>query len=107
VKAKSAGGVIYTTPEFGGGWTGYPTDGLMGWILDEHKLSDVDVETRASHFIANWGRAFGFPFEDEDSTTYSTANGNGTPHYSSDSMAITYNGVNDSDVRIGIELTNN
>jgi hypothetical protein len=60
-----------------------------------------------AHFIANWGRAFSFPFNDEDGTTYSHAIGNGSPHYSADSMSIRYNGVNDSDVKIAIELTNN
>jgi hypothetical protein len=107
VATKVSTGPKYTTPEFGSGLTGYPTDGLMGWILDERQLSDTDLETRQAHFIANWGRAFGFPFSDEDSTTYSTANANGCPHYSTDSLSFRYNGPNNSDVKIGIELTNN
>lgn len=36
-------GPNYTFAEFGGGLSGYPTDGLMAWELNEQKLSDVDV----------------------------------------------------------------
>lgn len=99
-------GPKYTTPEFGGGFTGYPGDGLMGWILEERMLTDADAATRMAHFIANWGRAYSFPFTDEDGTTYSHANGNGSPHYSADTMLFKYNGPNDTDVKVGIELTN-
>lgn len=98
-------GVKYATPEFGGGLAGYPGDGLMGWTLDERMLSDADVATRFGHFLANWGRAFSYPFTDEDAVTYSHANANGSPHYASDVMTIRYNGVNNSGVKTDIELT--
>lgn len=108
IKTKLASGPIYSTPEFGGGLTGYPTDGLMGWILDERMLSDADAATRLAHFIANWGRAYSFQFTDTDSgTAYSHAIGNGSPHYSSDSLVFKYNGPNDTDVKIAVDLTFN
>ncbi|HEX4138368.1 MAG TPA: hypothetical protein VHY84_27405 [Bryobacteraceae bacterium] len=105
--AKVAAGPNYTTPEFGGGFTGYPSTGLMGWEIEERMLSDADAATLLAHFIANWGRAYSFPFTGEDATTYSHANGNGSPHYSSDSLVFTHNGPDDTDVKIAIELTNN
>lgn len=99
VATKLAAGPKWTTPEFAGGFAGYPTDGLMGWVLDEHMLTDADLATRIAHFVANWGRAFAFPFTDEDLVTYSKA------HYSSDTLTIRYNDVNDSDVKTAIEVT--
>jgi hypothetical protein len=107
VKTRALGGAAYTTPEFGGGFAGYPTGALAGWVLDQRMLTDADAATLLAHFIANWGRGYSFAFVDEDSVTYSHANGNGSPHYSSDSLSFRYNGVNDTDVKIGIELTNN
>jgi hypothetical protein len=107
VSTRVAAGPSYSTPEFGGGFTGYPTGTLGGWILDERKLSDGDAATRLAHFIANWGRAFSYPFTDENGVTYSHANGNGSPHYAADSLVFKYNGVNDTDVRSTLELTYN
>lgn len=99
VASKLDTGPKWTTPEFGGGYANYPTDGLFGWDLDERMLNDADRDTRIAHFIANWGRAYSFPFTDEDGTTYSNT------HYASDQMVIRYNDVNNSDIKIGLEVT--
>lgn len=104
---KVPGGPKYVTPEFGGGFAGYPTGALRRWIFDEHMLTDADAATRLAHFIANWGRAYSFPFTDQYGTLYSHATANGSPHYVSDSLMFTYNQVNDTDVRIELELANN
>jgi hypothetical protein len=100
IATKSPAGMKYTRSEFGGGFTGYPTDGLLSWTLDEQHLTDADLATRINHFIANYGRAFSFSFTDEDSTTYTKT------HYAMDEMSIRYNGVNDSAVTIQLEAVN-
>lgn len=92
-------GPTYTTAEFAGGITGYPTTGLMGWEFDYSTLTDADTATLVAHFIANWGRAFSFTFTDEDSTSYSKT------HYAMDDLAVTYRGVNDSSVKVTLEAT--
>lgn len=99
--AGVSAGAQYAAAEFGGSLTGYPADGLMGWILDEQHLTDADLATRQAHFIANWGMGYSFPFTDEDGTTYNAA------RYGADSLSFRYNAVNDSSVRIPIEVTNN
>jgi hypothetical protein len=92
-------GPNYTLAEFGGGWTGYPTDGLMAWEFAESGLSDADTATRVAHFLANFGKAMNFQFTDEDGAAYSKT------HYASDDLVINYRGVNDSSIRIALEAT--
>ena len=94
-----AGGVKWARSEFAGSLSGYPTDGLFSWTLDERRLSDADLATRLAHFIANAGRLRAFNFTDEDSTTYTKA------HYAMDEMVINYAGPDDAAVRIELEAT--
>jgi hypothetical protein len=83
VVSKVDSGPKYTHFEFGpGADTGFPTDGLMSWEINEPKLCDVDAEAKIAHFLANWGMAFSFPFTDEDGTTY-----NGV-FYGSDTLTV-------------------
>lgn len=105
VATKMEAGPKYTTAEFEGGWTNYPTTGLRGWQFDYSQISDADVSTIMAHFIANYGKLYTFPFTDEDGTTYSLANGNGQPHYAMDDLAITFNGVNDSSMTVVLECS--
>jgi hypothetical protein len=93
-------GPVYTTAEFGGGFSGYPIDGLPFWELPEDTLTDVDTAALVSHFIANWGKAYSFTFTNEAGTPFTKA------HYSSDVLTVTYRGVNDSSVQVLIETTN-
>lgn len=106
VVQKTPSGTKYVTPEFGGGFSGYPTGALRRWIFDEHMLTDADAATRLAHFIANWGKAYAFDYTDEYGTLYGPGSGRGSTHYSSDSLTFVYNGVNDTDVRIELEITN-
>lgn len=161
-------GPAYTYAEFGGGLTGYPNDGLMAWTFDTQHVSDADLQTLLSHFIANFGKAYSFQYIDEasgsvlstsinSSTTtiplsadpgwaigqvfalgteqlsvtagYSAGNitasrnFNGTTaaahaaaiasypvylktHYAMDDLVITFNGPNDSALKIDLEATN-
>lgn len=71
ISNKLPSGPKYTYAEFGGGLTGFPTDGLMSWDFDERNLTDSEVNAKIAHFLANWGNCFPFTFTDEDSTTYS------------------------------------
>lgn len=98
--SKMAAGPKYTYAQFAGGLTGFPTDGLMAWDFEEQMLSDADLATRLQHFIDNWGRLKSFDFVDEDATTFSGV------HYSSDELAVTYNGPNSSSLKISLEQTN-
>ena len=93
-------GPKYTFAEFGGGLTGFPSDGLMGWEFSEPVVSDADVATKLAHFLANWGRAFGFTFTDEDGTTYSNV------FYASDEFTITRNTPNQSSVKTALVQMN-
>lgn len=98
---KVAAGPTYAYAEFGGGLTGYPSDGLMAWELpSQNVLADADTATLIAHFISNYGRAYSFPFTDEDGLVYANT------HYAMDEMVITYRGVNDSSVRVMLEATN-
>ncbi|CAB4130949.1 hypothetical protein UFOVP130_47 [uncultured Caudovirales phage] len=99
--ATLARGAKYTYAEFAGGLAGYPTDGLMGWSIEEPRLSDADVDIRIAHFVANWGMAFSFSFTDEDGTTYTKA------RYAMDELRIQRNGTNESAISTRIEVTNN
>jgi hypothetical protein len=67
VATMTPGGTKQTYTEWGASLTGYPSNGLKFWELEESKLSDVDIATRIAHFIANWGRCFIFPVIDEPS----------------------------------------
>lgn len=100
VAQKVEAGPNYTYAEFTGGLANYPTDGLMAWEWQESMLSDADAVTRIAHFVANYGRAFGFSFTDpDDGTTYTKT------HYASDDLAVTFRGVNDASMRIALEAT--
>jgi hypothetical protein len=100
VAQRVESGANYTYAEFAGGLSGYPTDGLMAWDLEESSMSDADLATRIQHFIDNWGRAFSFTFTDEDAVAYPKT------HYAMDDLVIDYRGPNDSSVKIGLEATN-
>ncbi|HVY93919.1 MAG TPA: hypothetical protein VHA14_14260 [Bryobacteraceae bacterium] len=93
-------GPLYTTAEFGGGFTGYPTDGLGNWRLPEEMLSDADTAAIVAHFIANWGKLYSFSFTDEAGTAFVKS------HYASDVLTVRYRGVNDSTVQVLLEATN-
>lgn len=95
-----AAGQVYGFAEYAGGLSGFPTDGLMSWELQEKMLSDADLATRINHFIANWGRLYAFTFTDEDSTAYPTA------HYAMDQLVVNYISPNNSNVSISLEATN-
>lgn len=102
ISTKMEAGPKYTYPEFGGGLANYPgASGLMRWELNEQHLSDADRATRVNHFVANWGRAIGFTFTDEDSTPYAAT------HYAMDELTVTHNGPNDASTKISLEVTNN
>jgi hypothetical protein len=60
-------GPSYNYAEFGSGLTGYPNDGLMAWTFDMQHVSDADVQTLVAHFVANFGKAYGFQYADESS----------------------------------------
>jgi hypothetical protein len=93
-------GPIYTTAEFGGGFAGYPTDGLPDWDLPEEGISDVDTAAIVAHYIANWGKLYSFAFTDEAGTPFTKS------HYATDVLSVRYRGVNDSSVHVLIEATN-
>jgi hypothetical protein len=99
VQTRMEQGPAYSYAEFGGGLTGYPTDGLMAFEFNEDRLSDADTSTRIAHFVANFGKAFSFTFTDEDSTAYTKT------HYASDELAITFKGPNNSSMNIMLEAT--
>jgi hypothetical protein len=88
-----ASGPKYTYSQFGGGLTGFPTDGLMGWEFTESGLTDAEVTTKTNHFLANWGSCFEFAFVDEDVVTYSHV------HYASDQLVIQRASYNRSSIK--------
>ena len=91
------GGVSkYTYAEFGGGLSGFPTDGLMGWEFNEQQLTDAEVNAKVAHFLANWGNCFPFTFTDEDGTTYSNV------YYASPELTITRQQVNKSAIHTAL-----
>lgn len=93
-------GPLYTTAEFAGGFSGYPTDGLPDWDLPQQGLSDADTAAIVAHFIANWGKLYSFTFTDEAGTAFAKS------HYATDVLNVRYRGVNDSAVQVLIEATN-
>jgi hypothetical protein len=100
VSTQTEAGPKYTLAEFAGGWTGYPTDGLMHWRLDESALTDADTTIRINHFCANYGRAGQFAFADEDGTVYSKV------RYGSDDLVVEYTGFNSSRITTELVQTN-
>lgn len=101
IVTKMEAGPKYTFAEFGGGLAGYPTDGLMHWSFDESMLSDTDTAIRVNHFCNNYGKAYKFPFTDEDGNVYTAA------HYATDELVVQYMGVNNSRLKVSLEVTNN
>jgi hypothetical protein len=98
IVTKTRPGIKYTSPEFGGGLSGYPTDGLMGWMLSYQRLRDAEFANLKSHFIANWGMAYLFPFVDEDGQSF-------TVRYGSDDLSFTCSGPDETDVQVSLENT--
>jgi hypothetical protein len=93
IVSRMASGPKYTYSQFGGGLTGFPTDGLMGWEFTESGLTDAEVTTKTNHFLANWGSCFEFAFVDEDVVTYSHV------HYASDQLVIQRASYNRSSIK--------
>lgn len=93
IVSKVQAGPKYALAEFAGGWANFPTDGVMGWELDERMLTDADVNTRVAHFLANWGSAKPFTFIDEDGNSYIWV------FYASDQMVITRQQPNVSSIK--------
>jgi hypothetical protein len=92
-------GPKYTWAWFGSGLTNFPTDGLMGWQAGGPSLTDTDLAALIAHFVANYGRFNDFSYTDEDGTTYTKT------HYAEDSLVITSNQPNESNVSLGLEVT--
>ena len=96
IMSKMTSGPKYTYAQFGGGLTNFPTDGLMGWEFAESRLTDAEVATKVTHFLANWGNCFPFTFTDEDGTNYSSV------YYASPELSITCTGVNQSSIKTAL-----
>lgn len=67
--------------EFQAGLTNFPTGPLLSWTLEE-TLIDTEVTVKIAHFIAQYGRCFGFNFTDEGGTVFPGC------FYASDTMII-------------------
>jgi len=102
ITAKVEAGPHYPYAEFGGGLTGFPSDGLMAWEFGNPVLSDADANTLIAHFLANWGNCFPFQFTDsqEDGVTYSNV------YYASPQLVVTRVNVNHTSVGVSLVQMN-
>lgn len=90
----------HTLAMYAGGWTNFPSDGLMGWQNTYPSLTDSETTSIVNHFLANWGDCFPFTYTDEDGTVYSNI------YYASPDLVIKRNQPNSSNITISLVQMN-